>query len=171
MASQPRPTGEGHLHLPGASGPPSRRWINAVPGGSFCSAEPPAEPALAHPLPASIPSSVSRPCQDQRQHDAAGAGADQQSPVPAKMPGCSHRRASGMRIRCPRAKTHRLPPAKAPSARPSVCDGRSGQCGTGGEGVEKMGGGLGVTSENFGRILLKNSRKLPKADFAAKQRE
>lgn len=56
--SHPRPTGEGHLHLPGASGPPSRRWINAVPGGSFCSAEPPAEPALACPLPVSIPSSV-----------------------------------------------------------------------------------------------------------------
>lgn len=37
--------------------------------------------------------------------------------------GVPNRRASGPQVRCPRAKTHRLPPAKAPSA-PAIRSGR-----------------------------------------------
>lgn len=100
--------------LSGRPWDPFRAMANTVLGVLSRSAVPPAEPALACPLPASIPSSVIKPCQDQRPGDAAGAGADQQAPVPAGCRGFLIRRTSSSQVRPPQTETHRLPPARAP---------------------------------------------------------
>ena len=135
----PRPTGEGHQHLPGAvMAFLPEDSLNTVLDVLSRSAEPPAEPVLARPLPASIPSSAT---------GLVRTGVCVTPPVLVRTSSLRFRQnavvssiselpACGYGPRKPELTASRQPELRGP--RPSDWGGRSGQSDMSGEGGEKM---------------------------------